>query len=154
MRRSLIASGAALAGGALAFSVLAIAVPAGAAPMMQASKLDKCGFTRKPNVSQWQGGTATMVPQGRIPSGKNTIIQGKAASGLPDGTRVELLRFNPAGKGCHGMFEKIGDGIFTQVKGGQYYINFQLSRQGTFGYALQAVSGSQSNEIEFQITTP
>ena len=144
-----------LSAAALTATAIVIAGPAGAVgPAMAPSKLDKCGFTRKPNLSQWPGGTATMVPQGRIPAGKNTIIQGKAATGLPDGTRLELLRFNPSGNGCHGSLDRIGSGIATTVKGGNYYINFQLDRQGSYGYALQAVSGSNSYEIEFQITTP
>jgi hypothetical protein len=63
------------------------------------------------------------------------------------------VRFNPAGKGCHGSFQRIGSGIFTTVKSGQYYLNFQLDRQGTFGYAVQAVSGGATYEIEFRITT-
>ena len=149
MRRSLLAMAVASAAAALV-----MAVPARAAvPAMSGSQLDKCGFTTKPNLQYWQGGSASLVPTGTIPAGKNTIIQGKAASGIADGTKLELLRFNPAGKGCHGSLDRIGGGIYTTVKGGQYYLNFQLDRQGTFGYAVQAVSGGKSYEIEFRITT-
>ena len=94
-----------------------------------------------------------MAPTGKIPAGKNTIIQGNAADGVANGTRLELLRFNPAGKGCHGSFQRIGNGIFTTVKSGEYYLNFQLDRKGSFGYAIQGVSGGSTYEIEFQITT-
>ena len=149
MRRSVLALAVATAATALVMAVPAQA----AAPAMSGSQLDKCGFTTKPNLDYWQGGSASLVPTGTIPAGKNTIIQGKAASGISDGTKLELLRFNPAGKGCHGSLDRIGGGIYTTVKGGQYYLNFQLDRQGTFGYAVQAVSGGKSYEIEFRITT-
>jgi hypothetical protein len=150
MRRSIIAL-------AFAVAVVSVSLVAGssaqAAPRMSTSTLTKCGFTVKPNLEYWSGGTASLVPTGKIPAGKNTIIQGRAAQGLKDGTRLELLRFNPAGKGCHGSFDRIGGGIFTTVRSGQYYLNFQLDRQGTFGYAVQGVSGGSTYEIEFQITT-
>ena len=149
MRRSVLALAVATAATALVMAVPAQA----AAPAMSGSQLDKCGFTTKPNLDYWQGGSASLVPTGTIPAGKNTIIQGKAASGIADGTKLELLRFNPAGKGCHGSLDRIGGGIYTTVKGGQYYLNFQLDRQGSFGYAVQAVSGGSTYEIEFQITT-
>ena len=148
MRRPLLAIAAVAAA-----SLVVIAPAQAAAPAMSTNALNKCGFTTKPNASEWQGGSATLVPTGKIPAGKNTILQGKAATGIPDGTRLNLLRFNPAGKGCHGSFQPIGGGIYTSVKGGQYYINFQLDRQGTFGYALQAVTGNNSYEIEFRVTT-
>ena len=149
MRRSVLALAVATAA-----TALVMAVPAQAAvPAMSGTQLNKCGFTTKPNLQYWQGGSASLVPTGTIPAGRNTIIQGKAASGIADGTKLELLRFNPAGKGCHGSLDRIGGGIYTTVKGGQYYLNFQLDRQGTFGYAVQAVSGGKSYEIEFRITT-
>ena len=149
MRRSVLALAVATAA-----TALVMAVPAQAAvPAMSGAQLNKCGFTTKPNLQYWQGGSASLVPTGTIPAGRNTIIQGKAASGIADGTKLELLRFNPAGKGCHGSLDRIGGGIYTTVKGGQYYLNFQLDRQGTFGYAVQAVSGGKSYEIEFRITT-
>lgn len=138
----------------LAVALTGVASPSqGAQPTASASKLDKCGFTRKPNLSQWPSGTAAMAPMGNIPAGKNTVVQGRAAAGLPDGTRVELLRFHPSGSGCHGSLDRIGSGIYTTVKGGNYYINFQLDLKGTYGYALQAVYRNNSYEVEFQITT-
>jgi hypothetical protein len=150
VRRSLaIVASAALASA----SVIAAAPAQAAVPRMSASALDKCGFTAKPNLTYWSGGTATLTPSGKIPAGRNTIIQGRAAQGLADGTRLELLRFNPAGKGCHGSLDRIGGGIFTTVKGGQYYLNFQLDRQGNFGYAVQGISGGSTYEVEFRITT-
>ena len=150
MRRSLLAAAIVTASAA----ALAIAAPAQAAtPAMSGSQLQKCGFSTKPNLTYWGGGSASLVPSGTIPAGRNTIIQGKAASGIADGTKLELLRFNPAGSGCHGSLDRIGSGIYTTVRGGQYYLNFQLDRQGTFGYAVQAVSGGKSYEIEFRITT-
>ena len=149
MRRSVLALGVATAATALVMAVPAQA----AAPAMSGSQLDKCGFTTKPNLQYWQGGSASLVPTGTIPAGRNTIIQGKAASGISDGTKLELLRFNPAGKGCHGSLDRIGGGIYTTVKGGQYYLNFQLDRQGTFGYAVQAISGGSTYEVEFRLTT-
>lgn len=137
-----------------AAAALVMAVPAqAAAPAMSGSQLQKCGFTTKPNLQYWQGGSASLTPTGTIPAGRNTIIQGKAASGIADGTKLELLRFNPAGKGCHGSLDRIGSGIYTTVKGGQYYLNFQLDRQGAFGYAVQGLSGGKTYEIEFRITT-
>ena len=153
MRRSVVAlvSAAALASAGLAIAPLAQA--ADSAPRMSPNLLAKCGFTVKPNLTYWSGGTAAMAPTGKIPGGKNVVIQGNAAKGLPDGTRLELLRFNPAKKGCHGSLDRIGSGIYTTVRGGQYYLNFQLDRQGSFGYAIQAVSGGSTYEIEFQITT-
>lgn len=150
MRRSLTVL---VAAAALTLVAVPTAHAAGVTPRMSPSALDKCGFTVQPNLDAWQGGSASLTPTGKIPAGRNTIIQGRAATGLKDGTRLELLRFNPAGKGCHGAFQRIGGGIYTTVKGGQYYLNFQLDRQGTFGYAVQAVSGSSTYEIEFRITT-
>lgn len=148
MRRTIIA----LASAAAVISVGLLAGPAAQAqPRMSPSTLTKCGFTVKPNLAYWSGGSASMAPTGKIPAGKNVVIQGRAAQGVADGTRLELLRFNPAGKGCHGSFQRIGSGIITTVKGGQYYLNFQLDRQGTFGYAIQTADGSA--EIEFRITT-
>ena len=150
MRRSLLAMSVVT----VAAAALVVTVPAqAAAPAMSGADLQKCGFTTKPNLDFWNGGSATLTPTGTIPAGKNTIIQGKAAQGVKDGTKLELLRFNPAGKGCHGTLDRIGGGIFTTVKGGQYYLNFQLDRQGTFGYAVQAVSSGTTYEIEFRITT-
>ena len=149
MRRTLVVSGVVLA----AVTALTAGQAAQASPTMSASALDKCGFTTKPNVSAWQGGSANMAPTGSIPAGRNVVIQGKAASALKDGTQLQLLRFAPAGKGCHGSFQPIGSGIYTSVRGGQYYLNFQLDRQGTFGYAVQAVGGGQTYEIEFRIST-
>lgn len=150
MRRSIIAVAAAAA---VAIVGVFAAPAAQAQPRMSASKLTKCGFTSKPNLQYWSGGTASLTPTGRIPAGRNTIIQGRAAQGLKDGTRLELLRFNPAGKGCHGSLDRIGSGIFTTVRGGQYYLNFQLDRQGSFGYAVQGISGGETYEVEFRITT-
>lgn len=148
MRRSVFA--VALA----AVALVVAAQPAQAmSPRMSANDLNKCGFTTKPNISAWQGGSANMAPTGKIPAGRNIVIQGKAASALPDGTKLQLLRFQSANKGCHGSFQQIGSGIYTTVRGGQYYLNFQLDRQGTFGYAVQAVSGGNTYEIEFRITT-
>jgi hypothetical protein len=147
---------------ALAAASALVATGLVAAPIAQAmsitpqtsnSKLEKCGFTKKPNVSAWQGGSASLVPTGSAAPGRNVVIQGRAASALPDGTRLELLRFNPAGKGCHGSLDRIGSGIFTTVRGGQYYLNFQLDRQGNFGYAVQAISGGSTYEVEFRLKT-
>lgn len=149
MRRTLVVSVASLA----AVAALTAGQAAQAAPTMSASGLNKCGFTVKPNLSAWSGGSANMAPTGKIPAGRNVVIQGKAASDLKDGTQLQLLRFAPVGKGCHGSFQPIGSGIYTSVRGGQYYLNFQLDRQGTFGYAIQAVGGGQTYEIEFRITT-
>jgi hypothetical protein len=138
---------------AVAASALAVAPAAQATPRASTSALDKCGFTVKPNLAAWTGGSASLVPTGKAAAGRNVIIQGKAASGLKNGTQLELVRFAPAGKGCHGSFQRIGSGIFTHVRGGQYYLNFQLDRQGTFGYAVQAISGGTTYEIEFRLTT-
>ena len=153
MRRSTIAlaSAAAVATAGLIAAPLAQATEV--TPRMSSSDLQKCGFSVKPNLDFWFGGSAAMAPTGKVPAGKNIVIQGRAAEGVANGTRLELVRFNPAGKGCHGSFQRIGSGIFTTVKGGQYYLNFQLDRQGTFGYAVQGVSGGATYEIEFQITT-
>lgn len=151
MRLTALAAATALATTGLVAAPLAQA--ASITPQTSTSKLDKCGFTKKPNISAWQGGSASLVPSGSAAAGRNVIIQGRAASALPDGTRLELLRFNPAGKGCHGSFDRIGSGIFTSVRGGQYYLNFQLDRQGTFGYAVQAISGGSTYEIEFRLKT-
>ncbi len=153
MRRSTVAlaSAATLAAAGLIAAPLAQAAPV--TPRMSSSSLAKCGFTVKPNLDAWAGGSAVMAPTGKIPAGKNIVIQGNAASGVANGTRLELMRFNPAGKGCHGSFQRIGSGIFTTVKSGEYYLNFQLDRQGSFGYAVQAVSGGSTYEVEFQITT-
>ena len=153
MRRSSIA----LASAAAVATVGLIAAPLVQAtevtPRMSSSALQKCGFTVQPNLDFWSGGSAAMAPTGKIPAGKNVVIQGRAADGVANGTRLELVRFTPAGKGCHGSFQRIGSGIVTTVKGGQYYLNFQLDRQGTFGYAIQGVSGGATYEVEFRITT-
>ena len=154
MRRSIaLASAATLATAGLIAVPLAQSASAQPAPRASTSLLQKCGFTVKPNMSAWQGGSASLVPSGKAAAGRNVIIQGRAASGVSDGTRLELLRFNPAGKGCHGSLDRIGSGIYTTVRGGQYYLNFQLDRQGTFGYAVQAVSGGSTYEGEFRLTT-
>lgn len=148
MRRSLVFVGLAAA------ALVVTTIPAqAAAPAMSSSDLKKCGFTVQPNLDFWYAGTGTLTPTGKIPAGHNTIIQGKAAEGVKNGTKLELLRFNPSGQRCEGSFDRIGGGITTTVKNGQYYLNFQLTRQGTFGYALQGVSGGATYEIEFQITT-
>ncbi|MEY3732896.1 MAG: hypothetical protein RL347_255 [Actinomycetota bacterium] len=150
MRRSIVALVSAAA-------VVSVSLTAGSAaqaiPRMSPSTLTKCGFSVQPNLDFWYGGTASLAPTGKVPAGRNIIIQGRAAQGVKDGTRLELVRFNPAGKGCHGSLDRIGSGIFTTVKGGQYYLNFQLDRQGSFGYAVQGISGGATYEIEFQITT-
>lgn len=151
MRLIALASAATLATAGLIAAPLAQA--ADVTPRMSSSALQKCGFTVKPNLDAWQGGSASLVPSGKAAAGRNVIIQGRAASALSDGTRLELLRFNPAGKGCHGSFDRIGSGIFTSVRGGQYYLNFQLDRQGTFGYAVQAIGSGTTYEIEFRLTT-
>ena len=151
MRTIALASAAAIVTAGITAAPLAQA--ADATPRTPSSVLQKCGFSTKPNLTYWSGGTAAMAPTGKIPAGKNIVIQGNAADGVANGTRLELVRFNPAGKGCHGSFQRIGSGIFTTVKSGQYYLNFQLDRQGTFGYAVQAVSGGATYEIEFRITT-
>jgi hypothetical protein len=151
MRTIALASAAVLA--TAGFIAAPLAHAADVTPRMSPSSLSKCGFTVKPNLSYWSGGSASMAPTGKIPAGKNIVVQGNAADGVANGTRLELLRFNPAGKGCHGSFQRIGSGIFTTVKSGQYYLNFQLDRQGSFGYAIQGVSGGATYEIEFQITT-
>jgi hypothetical protein len=151
MRTIALASAVAIAAGGAIAAPLAQA--ATVTPRMSSTELQTCGFSVKPNLDFWYGGTATMAPTGRIPAGKNIVIQGNAADGVANGTRLELVRFNPAGKGCHGSFQRIGSGIFTTVKSGEYYLNFQLDRQGTFGYAVQAVSGGATYEIEFRITT-
>lgn len=153
MRRSTIALASAAAVASAALVAAPLAQAASVTPRMSSSDLQKCGFTVKPNLNFWDGGTAAMAPTGKIPAGKNIVIQGNAAAGVANGTRLELVRFNPAGKGCHGSFQRIGSGIFTTVKSGEYYLNFQLDRQGTFGYAVQAVSGGATYEIEFRITT-
>ena len=154
MRRSIaLASAATLATAGLVAVPLAQSASAQPAPRASASALDKCGFTVKPNLSAWKGGSASLVPTGKAAAGRNVVIQGKAASGIKDGTQLELVRFASAGKGCHGSFQRIGSGIFTHVRGGQYYLNFQLDRQGTFGYAVQAISGGTTYEIEFRLTT-
>jgi hypothetical protein len=153
MRRSTIALASAAAVATAGLIAAPLAQAAEVTPRMSSSDLQKCGFSVKPNLDFWFGGSASMAPTGKIPPGKNIVIQGRAAEGVANGTRLELVRFNPAGKGCHGSFQRIGSGIFTTVKGGQYYLNFQLDRQGTFGYAVQGVSGGATYEIEFQITT-
>ena len=152
MSRPRIAITATLAAAVVA-TALAVAPAAQALPRASASTLEKCGFTVKPNLSAWQGGSANLVPTGKAAAGRNVIIQGKAASALKDGTRLELLRFAPAGKGCHGSFQRIGSGIYTSVRGGEYYLNFQLDRQGVYGYAVQAIGGGSTYEIEFRLTT-
>jgi len=151
MRTVALASAAVLA--TAGFIAAPLAQAADVTPRMSPSTLTKCGFTVQPNLEFWNGGTASLTPTGKVPAGKNIIIQGRAAQGVKDGTRLELVRFNPAGKGCHGSLDRIGSGIFTTVKGGQYYLNFQLDRQGSFGYAVQGISGGATYEVEFQITT-
>jgi hypothetical protein len=151
MRAIALASAVAIAAAGTIAAPLAQA--ATVTPRMSSTDLQKCGFSVKPNLDFWSGGTAAMAPTGKVPAGKNIVIQGNAADGVANGTRLELVRFNPAGKGCHGSYQRIGSGIFTTVKSGQYYLNFQLDRQGTFGYAVQAVSGGATYEIEFRITT-
>jgi hypothetical protein len=151
MRTIALASAAVLA--TAGFIAAPLAQAATVTPRMSSSDLQKCGFSVKPNLDFWYGGTASMAPTGKVPAGKNIVIQGNAADGVANGTRLELVRFNPAGKGCHGSFQRIGNGIFTTVKSGEYYLNFQLDRQGTFGYAIQGVSGGATYEIEFRITT-
>ena len=153
MRRSTIALASAATVAAVGLVAAPLAQAATVTPRMTSSSLAKCGFTVKPNLDFWYGGSASMAPTGKIPVGKNIVIQGNAADGVANGTRLELVRFNPAGKGCHGSFQRIGNGIFTTVKSGEYYLNFQLDRQGSFGYAIQGVSGGATYEIEFQITT-
>ena len=153
MRAIALATAATLATAGLIAAPLAHAATSQPAPRASTSLLQKCGFTVKPNLSAWQGGSASLVPSSKAAAGRNVIIQGRAASDLPDGTRLELLRFNPAGKGCHGSLDRIGSGIYTTVRGGQYYLNFQLDRQGTFGYAVQGVTGSAAYEVEFRLTT-
>jgi hypothetical protein len=151
MRTIALASAAVLA--AAGFIAAPLAQATDVTPRMTSSSLSKCGFTVKPNLDFWYAGSASMAPTGKVPAGKNIVIQGRAADGVANGTRLELVRFNPAGKGCHGSFQRIGNGIFTTVKSGQYYLNFQLDRQGSFGYAIQGVSGGATYEIEFQVTT-
>ena len=125
MRRSTIALVSAATLAAVGLVAAPLAQAATVTPRMSSSSLAKCGFTVKPNLDFWYGGSASMAPTGKI----------------------------PAGKGCHGSFQRIGNGIFTTVKSGEYYHNFQLDRAGSFGYAIQGVSGGATYEIEFQITT-
>ena len=102
MRRSTIALASAATLAAVGLIAAPLAQAATVMPRMSSSSLAKCGFTVKPNLDYWAGGSASLAPTGKIPAGKNVVIQGNAASGVANGTRLELLRFNPAGKGCHG----------------------------------------------------
>lgn len=148
---------AAIAAGALALTGVAIAAPANAAPAPAytptKSDLADWGFTRKPNVSAW-GGTATIAPaKGAVKVGDNVVLQGTAPASFKPGTKLYLTRFYPANSSGAGSFRPIGSGIYTVVNQNRtFYIHFQLSVKGLYGYALSGIDQNGDNKvIEFQL---
>jgi hypothetical protein len=152
--RATVAAGAAAA---LVLSGVALAAPAiaaPAAPTASASKqLAKCGFTKTPNVTAFDNGTATLS-KNKAKQYKDVVITGKAPSAAAAGTKLTLMRYS-ASKKCDAQGQATN--IHTTVnKNGTYTLHMQLGRVGTYGYSLgYGTGGTAPEEIEvlFQFTT-
>lgn len=155
--------GAALLGAALVISPIAMtASPASAAVSTKvvpytSAQLKEFGFPKKPDLTNWAPGTASVSP--RIAAAGDTVtITGKAPKSVKPGTVLSLKRFLPSDKKGSGDMQDLG--ITDAVdKNGNYTIVAQLGRVGTWGYSVGYMTDPPGNVggefigYQFQLTT-
>ncbi len=118
---------------------------------LNASQLEKAGFTRRVNTAAW-GGTAT-ISANRVPAGAPVTIQGTAPAEVAPGTVLQLSRFVPTDKYGSGSFEQVA-GVQTQVAtDGSFSLTFEINQTGRYGYTLGTAVGQEWVGMEFQLRT-
>ena len=154
---------AALLGSALVIAPLTLtASPASAAVSTKvvpydSAKLTKSGYPKKPNVVDWEPGTATVSPT-KAPAGSTITISGKAPKMVVPGQELALQRFYPSDKKGSGVFKDLG--ITTTVKKDRTFeILADLGVLGSWGYRVGYFTDPPGNVggefvgFEFQVTT-
>ena len=155
--------GSALLGAAIVLSpILVTASPASAAVVTKvvpytSAELKEAGFPKKPNLTAWEPGTATVTPR-KAPAGSTITITGKAPRYTKPGQELTLQRFLPSDKKGSGDFQDLG--ITTTVKKDRTFeILADLGRIGTWGYRVGYETnpggdvGGEFISFQFQLTT-
>jgi len=155
--------GAALLGAALVITpIVMTASPASAAVSTKvvpydSAKLKEFGYPKKPNLTNWTPGTATVSP--RVAAvGETVTISGKAPKDVKPGTVLSLTRWLPSNKKGDGVMQDLGI-TDTVDKNGNFEIVAKLGRVGTWGYAVGYTTDPPGNiggefvGFNFQLTT-
>jgi hypothetical protein len=155
--------GAAMLGAAIVIAPIAItASPASAAVSSKvvpytSAQLKEAGFPKKPNVTAWEPGTASVTPT-RAAAGTTVTITGKAPKYTKPGQVLSLSRFQPSDKKGSGTMKDLG--ITTTVKKDRSFeILADLSMVGTYGYQVGYETnpggdvGGETIAFQFQLTT-
>ena len=156
--------GAALLGAAIVVTpIVMTASPASAAVSAKvinydSAKLKQSGFPKKPNLTAWDPGTATVSPT-KAAAGQTVTISGKAPKFTKPGQVLTLQRFFPSDNQGSGEFKDLG--ITTTVKKDRSFeILADLGRVGTWGYRVgydtdpeNTGTGGEFISFQFQLTT-
>jgi hypothetical protein len=157
--------GAALLGAAVIVTpIVMTASPASAAVSAKviaydSAKLKEEGFPKKPNLTAWEPGTATVSPT-KAAAGQTVTITGKAPKYTKPGQVLTLQRFFPSDNKGSGDFKDLG--ITTTVKKDRSFeILADLGRVGTWGYRVGYDTnpnnvgdiGGEFISFQFQLTT-
>jgi len=157
--------GAALLGAAIVVTpIVMTAAPANAAVAAKtvnytSAQLKEAGFPKRPNVTAWNNGTATVSPT-KAAVGDTVTISGKAPKDAKVGQVLSLQRFIPTDKKGSVDFKDLG--ITTTVKKDHSFeILADLGRVGTYGYRVgydtnpdnKGDIGGEYVSFQFQLTT-
>jgi len=157
--------GAALLGAALVVTpIVMTATPASAAVSTKvitydSAQLKAAGFPKKPNLTSWEPGTATVSPT-KAAVGQTVTISGKAPKYTKPGQVLTLQRFFPSDNKGSGEFKDLGI-TATVKKDRSFEILADLGRVGTWGYRVGYDTnpnnvgdiGGEFISFQFQLTT-
>jgi hypothetical protein len=157
--------GAALLGAALVVTpIVMTASPASASVSATVIKYDSAelkaaGFPKKPNLTAWEPGTATVSPT-KASAGSTVTISGKAPKIAKPGQVISLQRFFPSDRKGSGEFKDLGI-TATIKKDRSFEILADLSVLGTWGYRVGydtnpnnvGDTGGEFISFQFQLTT-
>jgi hypothetical protein len=141
-------------------AVAALGLVVAGAPLSQAdvsltsNQLREAGFPKKPNVVDWEPGTAKLSTNKAV-QWEDVIVSGKAPDFVNPGQLLTLERYVPDDAQGDGSFKTLN--ITTTVNpNGSFAMRMQLGYVGTYGYRVGYLTDSFSPEFvgfQFQLTT-
>lgn len=115
------------------------------------AQLASWGFTKKPNVAAWPGGTAKLSTTSAA-AGADVTLKGAATRYAKPGQKLSLKRFVPTDTEGSGYFKAVN--ATTKVnRNGTYTLVFDLGVTGLYGYTVGFASDGEWIGVEFQLRT-
>lgn len=144
---------AVIAGVAVGLALVAVPARADSGVALTSAQLAKAGFTKKPNVTSWAPGTATLSTN-KAAQWEDIVVSGKAPNYAPPGQLLTLQRFVATDTQGSGSFKDLN--ITTNINpNGTFGLRMQLGYVGTYGYRIGYLTTSATPEFvgfEFQLT--